>query len=31
VAFRQIKRRIKRNSTDWAMVRKARSMLGALR
>jgi CelD/BcsL family acetyltransferase involved in cellulose biosynthesis len=31
VPFRQIKRWIKRNPTAWAMVRKARSMLGALR
>jgi CelD/BcsL family acetyltransferase involved in cellulose biosynthesis len=29
--FRQIKRWIKRNPTAWAFVRKARSMLGALR
>jgi len=31
MAFRHIKRRIKRNPTAWALVRKARSMLGALR
>jgi CelD/BcsL family acetyltransferase involved in cellulose biosynthesis len=31
VAFRQIKRWIKRNPIAWALVRKARSMLGALR
>jgi CelD/BcsL family acetyltransferase involved in cellulose biosynthesis len=31
VAFRQIKRWIKHNPTAWAFVRKARSMLGALR
>jgi CelD/BcsL family acetyltransferase involved in cellulose biosynthesis len=31
VPFRQVKRAIKRNPTAWAFVRKARSMLGALR